>query len=327
MMNLDLAIIGNCQISSLLDRQGRMVWTCVPRVDGDPLFCSLLSGNEVTPQFGFYEIELIDFHRSEQRYITNTAIIETILEDRHGSAIKITDFAPRFFQFDRMFRPIMLMRCIAPLQGSPRIRVRLRPAYNYGSAPCNTTYGSNHIRYVCPDMVLRLTTDAAVSKVIEESAFYLEEVVTLILGPDETIPESVTKLGHEFLGETREYWQNWVRGLSIPFEWQQAVIRAAITLKLCTLEETGAVVAAMTTSIPESPNSGRNWDYRYCWLRDGYFVVHALNRLGATKTMEAFLRYIINVAADADDEHLQPVYGVNGQTSLEERIVGSLPGY
>ena len=96
------------------------------------------------------------------------------------------------------------------------------------------------------------------------------------------------------------YWQEWVRGLAIPVEWQEAVIRAAITLKLCTYEDTGAVVAALTTSIPEHADSGRNWDYRYCWLRDSYFVIQALNRLGATRTMEAYLRYIDNIVARGD---------------------------
>ena len=90
----------------------------------------------------------------------------------------------------------------------------------------------------------------------------------------------------------------WVRNLAVPFEWQSAVVRAAITLKLCSFMETGAIVAAHTTSIPEAPSSTRNWDYRYCWLRDAYFVVDALNRLGATQTMESYINYITTIATD-----------------------------
>ena len=97
-----------------------------------------------------------------------------------------------------------------------------------------------------------------------------------------------------------------MRRLAIPFEWQGAVIRAAITLQLNTFDDTGAIVAAITTSIPEAQNSGRNWDYRYCWLRDSYFVVNALNRLGATETMESYLRYIIGIAAGAATERSSP---------------------
>ena len=101
------------------------------------------------------------------------------------------------------------------------------------------------------------------------------------------------------LRATTRYWQEWVRGLAIPFEWQAETIRAAITLQLCTYDDNGSVLAAPTTSIPEAPDSGRNWDYRYCWLRDAYFTVQALNRLGATGAMEAFLRYLDDVVARA----------------------------
>ena len=101
-----------------------------------------------------------------------------------------------------------------------------------------------------------------------------------------------------------------MRSLAIPFEWQEAVIRAAISLKLCTYEDTGAVLAALTTSIPESPGSGRNWDYRYCWLRDSYFVIQALNRLGATRTMEGYLRFIDRIVASCGDRDIAPLYSI-----------------
>src|SRR5262249_27777699 len=100
-----------------------------------------------------------------------------------------------------------------------------------------------------------------------------------------------------------------------------------IALKLCSFEETGAIVAALTTSIPEAPASGRNWDYRYCWLRDAYFVIQALNRLGATRTMEGYLAYIANLAATAGDGGLQPLYGIGLEEALHEREASSLAGF
>jgi GH15 family glucan-1,4-alpha-glucosidase len=123
------------------------------------------------------------------------------------------------------------------------------------------------------------------------------------------------------------YWQRWVRNLAIPFEWQDVVIRAAITLKLNAFDDTGAIVAAVTTSIPESANSGRNWDYRYCWLRDAYFVVNALNQLGVTATMQRYPEYILNLIADSRDMPLQPVYGIRRETHLDETLAENLPGY
>ena len=115
-----------------------------------------------------------------------------------------------------------------------------------------------------------------------------------------------------------------MRRLSIAYDWQEAIIRAAIALKLSNFEETGGIVAALTTSIPEAPGSGRTWDYRFCWLRDAYFVVKALNRLGATKTMEGFISFILGIASE---DKLRPVYGVVPTDPLDERIAPNLAGY
>jgi GH15 family glucan-1,4-alpha-glucosidase len=155
----------------------------------------------------------------------------------------------------------------------------------------------------------------------------LERPLHFILGPDETLQESPAALAREFLGATLGYWQEWVRTLSVPADWQEAVIRSAITLKLCTYEDTGAVLAALTTSIPEAPHSTRNWDYRYCWLRDSYFVIQTLNRLGATRTMEAYLHYIDQIIATTNADTLQPLYGITGDPRAEEKIATTLSGY
>ena len=324
MSSLDLALIGNSTIGALIDEQAKLVWACFPRFDGDPVFCALLKENE---DDGFFAIELADCQRSEQHYLENTAILVTRLYDQHGGAIEITDFAPRFGQFGRMFRPMMLVRRVVRLSGSPRLTVRLRPTHADGASRPELTWGSNHIRYVAPTLTLRLTTDASLTAIIQETSFFLEDSITLLLGADETVHEGATEIGRRFLHETTQYWYEWVRSLGIPFEWQEVVIRSAITLKLNAYDDTGAIVAAMTTSIPEAAGSGRNWDYRYCWLRDGYFVVNALNRLGATRTMERYLAYIVNIAADAAGKPLQPVFGIDGRTELHEREVPSLSGY
>ena len=216
---------------------------------------------------------------------------------------------------------MMLARRVRRVEGSPRIVLRVRPACDFGRARPQVSHGSHHIRFMAPELVLRLTTDASVTAILEEMPFFLEDSVILLLGPDETVPDAVAEVGDRFLRETVVCWRDWVNNLGIPFEWQDAVIRAAITLKLNAYEDTGAIIAAMTTSVPEAPASGRNWDYRYCWLRDGYFVVNALNRLGATRTMERYLGYVVNIAAGAGNggNTLQPVYRISGGATLEER--------
>jgi GH15 family glucan-1,4-alpha-glucosidase len=325
--SLNLGLIGNCRIGALIDENSEIVWHCLPRFDGDPVFCSLLREHASGENFGYCVVELHDQVASEQYYLTNTAVLVTRLMDAEGSVVEVTDFAPRFWQYGRMFNPMMLIRRLRRIFGTPRITLRVRPAYDYGNQRCTVTFGSHHIRYVAPDWVLRMSTDASLTTILEETPFFLEDQLTLIFGPDETFPESIGQLSHRFLEETVSSWHNWVRDLGIPFEWQDEVIRAAITLKLNTFEDTGAIIAAMTTSIPEAPGSKRNWDYRYCWFRDAYFVVNALNRLSTTNTMERYLRYLINVVAGGAAGHIQPVYGIGGKAKLMEYDVDGLPGY
>jgi GH15 family glucan-1,4-alpha-glucosidase len=323
---LDLALIGNSHISALVDRRGRIVWSCLPRYDGDPRFSALLAGTD-SPEAGFAEIELIGLAQAQQRYRRNSAVLETELHDDKGNGLRITDLAPRFKQFARVFRPMMLIRRIQPISGLPQIRIRIRPTHDYGRRRPELTRGSNHIRYVMPDLTLRLTTDAAISHIVEEVPFLLDRELTLVLSSDESFSGDVTETARTFFVETDAYWREWCRYLGLPFEWQEAVIRAAITLKLSSFEETGAVIAAHTTSIPEAPDSGRTWDYRYCWLRDSYFVVDALTTLGVTRTMEGYLDYIMNIVAESNEGYLQPVFGIVRELRLDEYAVDSLPGY
>jgi GH15 family glucan-1,4-alpha-glucosidase len=326
MSSLDLGIVGNANVSALITATGEICWACMPRVDADAVFCSLLREARGEQDFGFLAVELEGMTRSEQEYLPHTPVLVTRLYDGSGGAVEITDFAPRFRQFGRLFCPAQFVRTVRPVAGSPKLRLRVRPASDYGRAPRQTTWGSNHVRYVAPDFVFRLTTDCSITAVLEESRFVLREAFALVLGPDETLLGSVAEVARRFLEQTVDYWQDWVRDLLIPFEWQEEIIRAAITLKLAAYDDTGAIVAAPTTSLPEAAASGRNWDYRYCWLRDAYFVVNALNRLNATRTMERYLGYIINIAARADGV-LQPAYRVSGRAEMDEREVPTLPGY
>ncbi len=319
-------MVGNCSYGALIDRRGRVVWCCLPHFDRDPTFCALLAGDGATD--GYFEIELCGLERSEQFYWRNSAILETRLFDCAGNADRDRRFATRFEQYDRIFRPSMLIRRVCLLKGNPRIRVRLRPRFDWGSQVPEVTRGSNHLRFVMPDRALRLTTDAPVSYVAEEVPFVLTRPIELVLGPDESLAASLPDLGREFAERTDAYWRDWCRTLSVPFEWQEPVLRAAVTLKLMAFEDTGALIAAMTTSIPEAPDSGRNWDYRYCWLRDAYFVVTALNRLGATQVMENYLDYIVNIVSTAgEDGYLEPVYGILREAELPEREIETLRGY
>ena len=327
--NLDLWPIGNCQVSALIDRAGRFVWACAPKVDSDPLFSSLLDGRDPRSDdaVGLWAIDLEDCASVEQHYLTNTPILVTRMTDSNGSAIEITDFCPRFERLGRMYRPVAFARIVRPVAGSPRICVRLRPTRNWGDPAVLTTAGSNHIRYLLDGMQLRLSTNAPVGLMMDERCFRVEKPLHFFLGPDESFAGNLATTLEEMLGYTTYHWQNWARGLATPFEWQDVVIRSAITLKLCQHEETGAIVAALTTSIPEHANSGRNWDYRYCWIRDAYYTVQALNRVGALDVLEGYLAYLRNIVDQAKGGHIQPLYGVQGESVLIESEAPRLAGY
>jgi len=324
---LDLALIGNCAISALVDRRGSIVWCCTPRFDGDPIFHSLLGSAEGAPQDGVFGIELEGFARSEQAYDASTAIVRTRLFDGAGEGVEIVDFCPRFMNRDRSFRPAQIVRRVRPLVGHPRIRFIVRPRGHWGAAKPEITRGSNHLRFVLPGGVLRLNTNAPLAYLLDSTWFSLQSPLSLLLGPDETLSAGIEETSRDFEEQTALYWRRWTRRLAVPLEWQDAVIRSAITLKLCQFEETGAIVAAMTTSIPEAPNTQRNWDYRFCWLRDAFFVVRALNSLSEVGTMEDYLRWLNDVVRSARGGHVQPLYGIGLEQTLTESVVSTLPGY
>jgi GH15 family glucan-1,4-alpha-glucosidase len=327
--SLNLSPIGNCMVSALIDSNGTWVWGCVPRFDSDPAFCNLVSGVGTNdPQaLGLWAIDVLDLAHVRQSYGRNSAVLHTWLTDTHGAEVEIIDFCPRFKRNDRLYSPVSFCRIVRPTKGAARIRIRLRPACNYGESEAQTTSGSNHIRYYASEAILRLSTNCAVSHVLEEREFRLEEELAFFLGPDESFSVDIRTGVRDMLEKTDLHWREWVRGLALPMEYQEAVIRAAIGLKLCVYEETGAIIAAMTTSIPEAPGSQRNWDYRYCWIRDAYYVVEALTRLGAMQTLENYLKYLRNIVDRAVDGKMQPVYGIGYESILTESIAEHLKGY
>jgi GH15 family glucan-1,4-alpha-glucosidase len=324
MKQLDLGVIGNCAVASLIDAQARHVWFCFPRLDGDPLFNALVNGDD--PKDGFMDVTLRELKATRQSYLRNTAILETILEGESGS-IRVLDWAPRYKLQGELFRPPMIARRIEPLEGRCHVKVRARPMFDYGATHPTVSVGSNYLRYASSNAAIRLTTDMPVAYLRDEAFFLLNRPVNLFIGSDEPLPSRVDRLARDALDETIAYWNDWVRDLAVPFDWQEVVIRSAITLKLCSFEDTGAILAALTTSIPEAAGSGRNWDYRYCWPRDAYFTVMSLNRLGATTTMENFINYLINSVISSNVQFLAPLYPIVPGSPLEEYEAMALKGF
>ncbi len=326
MTSLDLALIGNGSIGALIDAQGAVAWCCFPRFDGDPVFCSLLAGDSPRDALGTFTIELQGSVSIEQQYLPDTPILITRFYDMKGGGVEITDFCPRYENDGKMFCPRLLVRQVRPIGGQPNIRVRVDPAADYGCAKRQHALGANHISYA-GEQALRLTTNAPTESIVDRTLFHVHETITLMFGLDGPVAGDVTSAGTTMLERTTAYWRNWLRSLHAPAEWRDAVIRAAITLELNVYEPTGAIIPAITTSIPEAPNTGRTWDYRYCWPRDAYFTADALCRLGEMRTIERYLTFVLGVAAKTDDAHLVPIYTIDGGPIPGEHVAKCLPGY
>ncbi|MBI5498325.1 MAG: glycoside hydrolase family 15 protein [Deltaproteobacteria bacterium] len=317
----DLGLIGNCQVSALVDRRGAIVWSCLPRFDSPPVFAALLDeggGGEflVGPADGGVGI---------QRYLPNTNVLETRFEGADGT-FRVLDFAPRFVQFERSFRPSKLVRMVEPLSGMPRIRVRCDPILGWTRERPQRDVGSHHVGYRGYETDVRLTTDASLSYLNGEP-FALSARRHFVFSWGAPVEEPLTPLCDRFLRGTVQYWQHWVKECDIPPLYQEEVIRSALALKLHCFEDTGAIVAALTTSIPEAPGSGRTWDYRYCWLRDSFYALEAFRLLGHFEEREQFLQFLLNVASSAPELDLAPLYRVDGRTDLAERTLPEWPGF
>jgi len=317
---VNFGIIGNCGYSALIE-EGRVIWLCWPRFDSSFVFGELLDPSKG----GAFAVESIEPKETRHEYLENTNVLRTVLESAHGS-FEVLDFAPRFRLFERFYKPTMLVRILRPLSGEPLVRVRCEPTGNYGRERLGSWLASNHIQFQGLPWPLRLTTDIPLTYVAESRPFLLSKPHYLVLTCGEPLESPLEETSLRFLERTVDYWRQWVKSIRITKEFQREVIRSALVLKLHQYEDTGAIIASTTTSLPEFPGSGRNWDYRYCWLRDAYFALHAFERLGHFGEMERFLAYLRNICETHGDD-LQPLYGINGDTQLTEQVLGHLHGY
>lgn len=318
---MELGIIGNCQFNALVDKYGNIPWLCWPRFDSSFVFGSLLDEEKG----GVFRVCPKDGQEGTQSYITNTNVLRTKFETSSG-AFEIIDFAPRFFQHDRYFKPTMLVRIVRPISGAPLVQVKCRPTYNYGRETLKSEFGSNHIQFDTGDQGLRLTTNASLTMVSESLPFVLDSPIYLCLTWGRPLESTIGSTCEDFLERTILYWQRWVKHCYLPLEYQSEVIRSALVLKLHQFEDTGAIIASTTTSLPEAKGTTRNWDYRYCWLRDALFSLLALQRLTQFEEMEKFVGYLRNIVYLQEDK-LQPVYSVSGEAKLTEYIAEHLVGY
>lgn len=316
----DLGIIGNCSFLALIDKEASVRWLCWPRFDSSYIFGSLLD-----QEAGEFSVRpASNSYTSRQYYIENTAVLVTEFQCSDGS-FRVIDFAPRYKQFDRNFKPLSFNRKIELLSGSPRVRVTCSPRYDYGKEKISVFQASNHLKYEVGTQRIRLYSSIPLSYIEGEKDFLLLENESLILTFGTVVESDITQTNESSLKQTVAYWQRWSAGLALGHFHQKMVIRSAITLKLHQYDDTGAIIAAATTSLPEYPGSGRNWDYRYCWMRDSYYTLSALNSLGKFDELIRFSKYLHNLILNSS-ERIQPLYSILSDHLITENII-DLEGY
>jgi len=314
-------IIGNCAFLAHINKNTNVDWLCWPRFDSSFVFGGLLDQEKG----GEYSIRPEGNYTSDQYYLENTNILCTEISNEEGR-YKITDFAPRFFQYERYYKPLMFIRKIEPMEGNPRIKVTCKPTYDYGEGFQVGSRGSNHLLFTGSEHHMQLSTNISLSYIEDEKYFALNEAKYLIMTYGYNLEAPIESTAERFLLETKKYWRTWIKHSTIAGFRQSLVIRSALVLKIHQYEDTGAIIAASTTSLPESPGSTRNWDYRYCWMRDTYYVITALNHIGHFEEMEKYFNYITDISFH-DDKRYQPLFGIAGERVLTERILSNLKGY
>lgn len=322
-------VVGNCQVNALINNRGSVDWFCLPRPDSPPLFGRLLDKDG-----GHFSINSPAIKETTQYYISNTNILETIITEESGAQFKITDFCPRFLQFNRTYRPATLMRIVTPLFGSALLQVDCRPVQGWTKEPVAAIKGSNHLRFDFggDGNQLRLSTNMPLTYLNSGKTFSLQEPLYFVLTWGAPFEDDLATTVNSYLQQTEGYWRTWVKHCSVPPVFQQKVIRSALILKLHCYEDTGAILASLTSSLPEEIKNVRNWDYRFCWLRDAYFSLTAFQNLGHFEEMEGFVKFLLNIAEISKGEGLHPVYKLDTTLPLPELehdnwegFMGSLP--
>lgn len=320
-----MGIVGNCAYMAYINTNSNVDWMCWPRFDSSFVFGSLMDekkGGQFTIRPGDENYE------SKQYYIENTNILATEFHTSSGS-YRILDFAPRFHQYERYYKPLMLIRRVEVLSGAPAIKVICKPKGNYGLKEPEIIKGSNHIRYLGIsdfDNQIRLTTNAPLEYILEEREFVVSNTKYFALTYGPPLEAALPTTAENFYNKTKHYWLNWAKTTSIPNFHQKYIIRSALILKLHQFEDTGGIIASGTMGLPEAPDSGRNWDYRYCWMRDAYYTLTAFNSIGHFEELERYFYYMRNIIYRETDR-AQPLYSIIGEKKIDEEILEHLDGY
>lgn len=325
MNTLDYGLIGNCRSAALISKKGSLDWCCLPNFNSASVFAKLLDTNIG----GSFSFEVDDSYTISQKYLWKTNILCTTFSSEEA-AFQVIDFMPRYREENGSFyAPPDIIRFLYILKGNPNLKVLYQPRLDYAR---EETFTENH-RYYLKSFTrkgkydsLYLYTSLDLDEVLNGEEITLTKNAYFLLGYHEKLREQSLDRAYLKFQRTKTYWMNWSEETTKFPYYGEEIGRSALVLKAMSYQKTGAVLAAVTTSLPETIGEVRNWDYRFCWIRDASMVIKVMNSLGHRESAENFLQFIINLIPHKD-EKLQIMYGINGEKELTEHILDHLEGY
>jgi len=324
-------VIGDLHSIALVGTDARIDWYCCPRFDSPSIFGGILDKE----RGGFYQIRpAIQEWIPKQLYLPDTNVLITRFLTAHGVA-ELQDFMP--IQEGAAEHRHRLIRRVLAVRGEMRFRADIQPKFNYGRDPHETVFHENGVLFHSPGLSVALETavplDFHAGGAYGEFTLLPGETATFVLEqvPETYVPRPYSEAEtREAFEQTVAYWRRWLSKSQYHGRWREMLHRSALTLKLMTYKPTGAIVAAPTTSLPELLGGGRNWDYRYTWIRDSAFTLYALLRLGFTDEAGQFMSWLTDRFREQEGSGagpLQIMYGIDGRAELEEEILDHLEGY
>lgn len=324
---LDYGLIGNGQINALVSSQGAIDWACMPTFDGPSVFAAILDQKVG----GTFRIEPQGVYGTEQQYLKNTVVLETRFFSRQGG-FNIIDYIPRYRSGDDIMRPVQIHRLVEVTKGSPEAKIVYEPRFNYARGKTTFKVEEGALVAACGDEKLYLYSNIDYQKILNQESVPLTQGSYFLISYNQPLQNVGAEWMLDQFHRTVNYWRSWVKHCYLPNDFQNEIIRSALTLKMLVYDETGAVIAAPTTSLPEIVGETRNWDYRFCWLRDSYFIVEALMKLSQFEELEGFISYLKliigkKLAQGEKLDYIRPLYSILGNTVPEEEFLDHLSGF
>jgi len=320
--SLHYGVIGNGKSAALITTRGEMEWCCLPIFDSPSVFARILDWDKG----GYWSVE--GDYETYQQYMPKTNILVTRFENP-DSAFELVDFMPRHKDGERYFTPPDVVRILRPLKGKPVVTIHYHPRLRYAEDGMDSQIQDGVIKSFTTDKPYEsvyLYTNLDQEKVINQEPIELNKERFMLLSYNQKLNKPTIHSLNLELERTKVYWMNWAAESPFLGEYHAIIERSALAMKLLAYQKTGAVLAAITTSIPEEVGSVRNWDYRFCWLRDASMTIKVFTDLGHYNVGRRYLQFILDMLP-YKDEPIQIMYGINGEKKLTEEELNWLDGY